>query len=294
MLIAILSLLGVLACSPHSYELQSDDKSTKKSAMRLVILGSNLAEMVTAMGGAHQVVGIGAGAEHIEELAHVPVIPGFRNTSAENLLSLKPSAALVNSRQARPELIQQLELSGVTVHTFADDVGNIESVVHNLQKIGRVLNREAQSAKLIKQFYEELSEAKQRVAKVTSKPKGLFILSGGGRPTLVAGENTDIALLIEMAGGQNVTQGIHGFKPMSQEKMLAAAPEFILVNTEGLEVKGDLPVSLSAPGALLTPAGKRQNIITLPSSYLTGLGINTPKAILSLASQIHSDFDSGR
>jgi iron complex transport system substrate-binding protein len=139
-------------------------------------------------------------------------------------------------------------------------------------------------------FNRDLEAALALTAVVESKPKGLFILSGGGRPTLVAGGNTDIALLIEMAGGQNMTADITDFKPMSQEKMLEAAPDFILINKEGSELQGDIPAAMTAPGVQLTPAAIHNHVITLPSGYLAGLGLTTPKAIEALARQIHPEL----
>ncbi|MDO6558497.1 ABC transporter substrate-binding protein [Paraglaciecola chathamensis] len=293
----------LVACSPqapektHSRKAQNNgvSDSKQKGQQRIIVIGSTLAEIVVALGATDRVVGVGAGTEHIRELENVPVIPGYRNTSSENMLALAPTVALFAGRQAAPGLVDQLELSGVKVHLFADDARNIEAVPENIERVGAILGTQNRATKLNEHFKQELHYALAKVekvtAKITNKPKGLFILSGGGRPTLVAGGNTDIALIIEMAGGLNMTRDIQHFKPMSQEKMLEAAPEFILINKEGKQISGGLPVALTAPGVQLTPAGKNQNIITLPSGYLVGLGLSTPKAILALARQIYPNFD---
>ena len=107
---------------------------------------------------------------------------------------------------------------------------------------------------------------------------------------MVAGADTHIALLIELAGADNVTDGIAYFKPMSPEAMLQAAPEFILVNEEGLELSGGIPIALTAPGAALTPAGRSGNIFALPGGYLQGLGLNSPKAIRAIAERVHPEL----
>lgn len=268
------------------------DSQAREQPQRLVIIGSYLAEMVVALGAADRVVGVGAGTGHITELSDVPETPGYRITSAENLLALGPTTALFSGRQTRPELIQQLQASGVETHLFPDDLGSIDKVSENILVIGEILGLPQQASALEKQFREDLENALTFVGKASSTPRGLFILSGGGRPTVVAGGDTDIAMLIEMAGARNMTDEISGFKPMSQEKMLEATPEFILINAEGAELSGGIPVAMTAPGVLLTPAGKNRNFITLPSGMLTGLGIETPKAIEMLASMIHPDLSA--
>lgn len=287
-LAALLLMLLLVSCGRG--EVSSNSVATAVGEQRLLIIGSYLAEMVVAMGAADRVVGVGAGTEHITELQDVPVIPGYRNTSSENMLSLSPTVALFSGRQTRPELIEQLELSGVEVFLFPDDGGSIDAVSDHIMQVGDILGLPERAESVVSDFNRDLEEALALVADIESKPRGLFILSGGGRPTVVAGANTDIAMLIEMAGAQNMTSDIQDFKPMSQEKMLEAAPDFILINKEGAELKGDMPVALTAPGVLLTPAGINNKVITLPSGYLVGLGLNTPLAIESLARQIHPEL----
>ena len=260
---------------------------------RYVVIGSYIAEIMATLGAADQIVGVSSGTDHIPELEGVPRIPGFRNTSAEPMLALEPSVVLMAGRQTRPEVVRQLEGAGVAVKVFPDDVANLDVVPERIDQIGDLLNRTDEASALKERFRAELNAALAFVTQAASKPRGLFILSGGGRPTLVAGADTHIALLIELAGADNVTDGIAYFKPMSPEAMLQAAPEFILVNEEGLELSGGIPIALTAPGAALTPAGRSGNIFALPGGYLQGLGLNSPKAIRAIAKHVHPELQGG-
>jgi iron complex transport system substrate-binding protein len=257
---------------------------------RYLIIGSYLAEIVVALGATDQVVGVSGGTDHVPELAGVPVIPGFRNLSAESMLSLEPTIALLAGRQTRPEIITQLEAAGVEVHFFSDDLATLDVVKERVREVGALLGREQEAAALVARFEADLADALAFVAQASSRPKGLFILSGGGRPTVVAGADTHIALLIGLAGAQNLTTDMTDYKPMSQEAMLAAAPDFILVNVEGLEQRGDQPVALSAPGATLTPAARDGRVFAIPNGFLQGLGINSPQAIREIAKRVHPEL----
>ncbi len=285
----LISLLVITSIMSGTAQAETGPAS---STERYLIIGSYLAEIVVELGAADQVVGVSGGTGHIKELTGVPVIPGFRNTSAETMLSLGPTVALLAGRQTRPEIVGQLEDAGVTVHFFADDVASLDLVPQRIGTIGEILGREAEAVALSARFTSDLAEAKAFAEEATTRPKGLFILSGGGRPTVVAGGDTHIALLIALAGAENVTGGISYFKPMSQEAMLAAAPEFILVNQEGLDLSGGVPTALKAPGALLTPAGQNGNVFAIPNGLLQGLGLNSPKAIRAIASHIHPELSS--
>ena len=264
-----------------------------KPAPRYLVIGSYIAEIMVALNAADRIVGVSAGTDHIPALHGVPRIPGFRNTSAEPMLALRPTVALMAGRQTRPAVVEQLERAGVAVHVFPDDIASLDVVPERIDRLGALLGREEEAYALKVRFRADLDAALAFAARAASRPRGLFILSGGGRPTLVAGADTHIALLIELAGAENVTSGIRYFKPMSQEAMLEAAPDFILVNEEGLTLSGGVPVALKAPGAALTPAGRSGNVFALPGGYLQGLGLNSPRAIRAIAERVHPELGSG-
>jgi len=277
----LITIGGALAAEPPAVDKE-----------RYLIIGSYLAEIVVELGAADQVVGVSGGTDHITELADVPVIPGYRNTSAETMLSLGPTVAILAGQQTRPEIIAQLEAAGVTVHFFADDIASLDLVPKRISSIGTILGRAEEAEALSTRFASDLTQALTFANTATSRPRGLFILSGGGRPTVVAGYDTHIALLIQLAGAENATEGISYFKPMSQEAMLKAAPDFILVNKEGLELSGGVPTALKAPGAVLTPAGQNGNVFAIPNGLLQGLGLNSPKAIRAIAERVHPELSS--
>lgn len=291
-LFAFIAALYVAACSGQSSTEGDSAKADESSDERYLVIGSYVAEIMVELDVTDLIVGVSGGTDHIKELEGKPVIPGFRNLSAETMLSLEPTAAFLAGRQTRPEIVSQLEAAGVEVHFFSDEIASLDIVPERITQIGKIINREDEAKELITKFEAELADATEFASKATSRPRGLFILSGGGRPTVVAGPDTHIALLIELAGAENVTQGITNFKPMSQEAMLKAAPDFILVNEEGLEQKGGTPVALSAPGALLTPAAKTGEVFSLPGGYLQGLGLMSPKAIRAIAERVHPELQS--
>ena len=289
--LAVTLMMAVGACSKAP---EVTREAGEGSTERYVVLGSYIAEIVVALGATESIVGVSGGTDHISELSDVPVVRGFRNLSAETILSLGPTTALLAGRQTRPELAEQLRQSGVQVRVFPDEVASLHVVSERIREIAALLDSQAAGEALVTEFERDLKDAIAFAAGAESRPRGLFILSGGGRPTVVAGGDTHIALLMELAGAENVTQAISYFKPMSQEAMLEAAPEFILVNEEGLQEKGGLPVALSAPGATLTPAAQSGNVFSLPGGYLQGLGLNSPRAIRAIARRIHPELAGSR
>jgi len=277
--IALRALLFIAVCPvSHAQEHQ-----------RIVVTSSYIIEIVVALGVADRLVGVGAGSDHIREVSDLPKLPGYRQVSAEGILSLRPSHVILGGEGQPAEVITQIESAGVEVHVLGD-VATQEGIEDRIEKIGALVNKSSEAAELIAEFRKDLDDAKRTIARAKTKPRGLFILSGGGRPTVVAGRNTSPGQLLDLVGVENVGAVFEGFKPMGQEAMIAAAPDFILTNKEGLELSGGDPVAMSSPGAKLTPAGRSGAIFSIPSKYLQGFGLITPEAIRVLGSLLHPEL----
>jgi len=278
---ALLSLPVACLCRP--VQAQSRDR-----AERLIIIDSYVAEIVVALGGASLVIAVGGGTDHIAALAKVPRVPGFRQTSAEPMLALLPTRVITSNERVVPQTLDQLRSAGVQVDVI-DGEHSPAGVERRIRFVASVLGKVAEGEALIQRFQREMQEMAALVAKVKRRPKALFILAGGQRPILVGGRGTHVATLLELAGAENVAKDIQGFKAMSQEAMIEAAPEYILTNPDGMALRDGVPVALQAPGALATPAGKAGRLITVPGQYLQGMGIHTPEGIRLLGRQLHPE-----
>lgn len=263
-----------------------------KPGARIVVTGSYLAEILVDLGAARQIVATGGGVDHIAPLRAVPRLKGFRQMSAETVLAQRPDVYITTNDISGEAVVSQLRAAGVQVVLFETEP-TLAGISERIAELGVILSRPREAAALMRRFQADLAQARAVVARARTRPRGLFILSGGNRPTLVAGRGTGPANLIELAGGINVASTIEGFKVMSQEAMVAAAPEFILLNPDGMELRGGVPAALTAPGELLTPAGRAKRLITLPGQYLQGFGILTPSAIRTLARAIHAELKGG-
>lgn len=256
---------------------------------RWIVTNSYVADIVVALGGAPWIVAVGGGSDHIAELKGVPRLPGFRQTSAEPMLSVSPNRVLVTNEWTVPQTLDQLRSAGVAVEVL-DAEQTTAGVERRIRAVAKLMGKVAQGEELVARFRKEMADVAAQIARVPRKPKALFVLAGGARPTLVGGKGSNVAALLELAGAHNVAHGVEGFKAMSTEAMIEAAPEFILTNQDGTTPVDGVPVALQAPGARDTPAGKAGRLITIPGQYLQGMGILTPQGIRLLARQLHPNF----
>ncbi|MCS6997286.1 MAG: ABC transporter substrate-binding protein [Casimicrobiaceae bacterium] len=253
---------------------------------RWIVVAPYVAEIVVALGGADRIVGLGGGGEHLEALAKVPRLPGFRQTSAEPILALQPTRILITDDRVAPPVIEQLKAAGVRIEQL-DTEQSVAGAERRIRQVAQLLGKPSEGEALAARFRREMAELAQEVARARHKPRALFILAGGRRPIIVGGRGTSVAQVLELAGAVNVAAEIEGFKPMSQEAMVKAAPEVILTNRDGLTPTGDgTPIALKSPGAEATPAARHGRLIHIPDRYLGGIGLHTPEGVRLLLREI--------
>lgn len=275
--------LGVLACAGLL------SLTAEAAAERWIVTNSYVAEIVVALGAASQIVAVGGGADHITELKDLPRLPGFRQTSAEPMLSLSPSRVIISNEWTVPQTMDQLRAAGVQVDVIDGEQTPV-AVENRIRFIAKLLGKVPQGEALAAKFLRELAQVQALAARATPKPRAIFILAGGKRPTLVGGKGTNVAALLQLAGAVNVAQNIEGFKVMSAEAMIEAAPDVILTNQDGTTASEGVPVAMQAPGVLATPAGKAGRLITIPGQYLQGMGILTPEGVSLLLRKMHPNL----
>src|SRR5690606_20849066 len=110
----------------------------------------------------------------------------------------------------------------------------------------------------IEQGFETLADAR---AGLSHSPRTLFVLSlQNGRP-LVGGRGTTADAMLALAGATNAAASLDGWKPLSDEGVIAAAPEVVVMIEHGPGGPARDPFALPAFAA--TPAAEKHRIIVM-------------------------------
>ncbi|MFT4033908.1 MAG: ABC transporter substrate-binding protein, partial [Siphonobacter sp.] len=133
-----------------------------------------------------------------------------------------------------------------------------------------------------KKMISKLNADFAKLKKVTRHPKVLFIYARGTGTMMVAGKGTSVKSIIELAGGENATNGFDNFKPLTPEALVVANPDYILLFNSGLESLGGMEGLLKVPGIAQTNAGKNRKVIEMEGEKLTGFGPRLGEAVLEL------------
>jgi iron complex transport system substrate-binding protein len=118
-------------------------------------------------------------------------------------------------------------------------------------------------------------------------PRVLFVLSHAMNQVRIAGRDTAADAMIRYAGATNALGEVAGFKPLTPEAAIAAAPDLILGTEQGLAAAGGIDGLLAAPGLAATPAGRARRVVALEAMFLLGFGPRLPQAVVQLAEALH-------
>lgn len=254
---------------------------------RIVSVSGATTEIVYALGAEKQLVGTDTTSLFPAAALQTPKVGYMRQLSAEGLLSLKPDA-VIGTTEAGPHVVMdQIRTAGVKVELVeADHTWN--EVQRKVAAVGLATSLVAQAAALQARLDAQWAEVLAAVArKGGKKPRAIFILSHSGSPQ-VAGEKTAAHAMFGFAGLDNalITTGgssnFSGYRAMTPEAVVTAAPDVIVTTTQGIEAIGGVEKFWQRPGLELTPAYKRRALVALDALYLIGFGPRLPQAVAEL------------
>ena len=248
---------------------------------RIVVLGGTAAEIVAALGQQDRLVARDTTSTYPESLTALPDIGYLRALSPEGVLSVDPDMILAEAGAGPAEAVAVLQAAGLPYVTVPGDPGP-DGIADKITVIGAALGQAPAAARLAAQVQADLAAARAAAAAIQPKKRVLFILSLQGGKVMAGGEGSAAASIIDLAGGINAATGFQGYKPMTDEAVLAAAPDAILM----MDREGDLTVAdtdvLAHPALSQTPAAKTGAILRMDGMLMLGFGPRTPEAALAL------------
>ena len=255
---------------------------------RVVSVGGALTEIVFALGVEQKLVAVDTTSIYPVAALKLPKVGYMRALSSEGVLSMKPSLVLATNEAGPAQVMSQLRSAGVRMEVVNAD-HTFEELRTKVKVISAALGVPAEGKKLDESMVSEWQAAQRAAQAVGSrKPRVLFILSHTPSNTMVSGQGTAADAMIRFAGGVNALQGFNGYKPLSAEAVIGAAPDFILLTREGLDAIGGPDKLWEKPGLALTPAAKGKRYAAPDALYLLGFGPRMPRAVRDLAGKLQA------
>ena len=259
-------------------------------ARRLVTLGGDVTEIVYGLGGGADVVAADTSSVYPPEAAALPKVGYQRQLAAEGVLALNPTLILASDEAGPPAAITQLRDAGVTVETIATD-DSVAGATTKIRRIAELLGLREAGERLIADMNAALAGAERERARARSaSPRVLFVYARGAGTVSAGGRSTAADAMIHLAGGRNAIVEFDGFKPLTAEGAVAAAPDVVLMLSRGIESLGGADAVWAQPGLAQTPAAQNRRLVVMDDLYLLGFGPRTGAAVAELTRQLHPEL----
>jgi iron complex transport system substrate-binding protein len=206
-----------------------------------------------------------------------------RTTGVEGVLSLQGSLFLGNSLRRHTELAKKLREVGEPAVVIDD----LQPAPDKVRKVAAALGLAEAGQALATQVQRQLDEAAAIGKGLGHAPRLIHVSAtgAGGSPT-VAGADSASAQLIALAGGVNIgtEAGVKNYSQLSNEGVVAAAPEVILVTEHDLQLFGGAEGLWKAyPTLKQTPAGQANRVWVMPDVQLKYTSVGSGAGALALA-----------
>jgi len=258
---------------------------------RVAVIGGSLLEIVYQLGEEGKLVARDTTGIYPPEASSLPDVGYMRALSPEGVLAVNPTALLVIEGSGPPEALDVLSKGSVPYISVPEGYSH-EGILTKVRAVGAALGVPEKAEELATKLDGELTQAETAANAVPEgeRKKVLFVISVQDGKIRAAGTGTAANGIIELAGAINPLAEMQGYQTLSDEAILNADPDFILMMNNG--GAGDFTADLAAnPALAASPALLEEgHLIQMDGAYLLGFGPRTPQALLELNQKLYGDL----
>ena len=280
-----------------SDELTGELDVTINAADRVLALdmSGSLAATVWALGLGDRLVGrdISTTFPGVEDL---PVVTGSGHAiSPESVLEMRPDVLITDGTIGPLDVVLQLRDAGITV-VFVREQPGLEAPAAMARSVAAIFGLPDTGEALATRITSELDTVLATIADRAptaraDKLRMVFLyIRGANGIYYLFGQESGAGDLIEGLGGIDIATeiGWTGLRPMTDEALIAANPDLILVMSDGLEsVGGPEELVRLKPAIGLTSAGQNLRFVDMADSQVLSFGPRTPSVMDALARAIY-------
>jgi iron complex transport system substrate-binding protein len=281
-LLALPLAASLLAFGPSAH---ADEKLDDT---RLISIGGDLTEIIYALGEDNHLIARDTTSLFPEQALKLPDVGYMRALSPEGILAMNPTAIIAVEGSGPPEALTVLRSASVPFETVPNAYTR-DGILAKIDKVGALLGVEDKAAELHQKVASDLDAA---ITDAARHPQGerkrvLFILSLQGGKVMASGTGTAADGIIKLAGSINAVGTFPGYKPLTDEAIIEAKPDVILMMNRGDGAGTTNDDLTKQPALALTPAVQNKAIIRMDGLHLLGFGPRTASAVRELTTAIY-------
>jgi len=197
-----------------------------KHPKRIISLVPSQTELLYDLGLRDEVIGITKFCVHPKSWFTTKTrIGGTKQYKLDLIDSLKPDLIIGNNEENDKT---QIEILAKKYPVWMSDILTLDDALDMMSRVGELVNRSENAQELVKQVSDTLKVSDTYSSKKKSKA-AYFIWKN---PNMVAANQTFIHSMLELAGFENAFAHLERYPIVSDEDLLAAAPDVILLSSE--------------------------------------------------------------
>jgi iron complex transport system substrate-binding protein len=191
---------------------------------RIVSLAPNLTEILFALGLDDKIVAVTLDSDYPPAAIKIPKTGTFWQPNIEAVIAAKPDLVITLGFTQQKNLAQRLKRIGYNSLTL--NIDKVSELFEAILIIGTATNKQSEANELVGDITDKVDKLSKLVG-TNDKIRVLWVVQR--EPLRVAGRDTFINEIIELAGGENaIGPTLHKYPPIGAEQVIACNPEVII------------------------------------------------------------------
>lgn len=256
----------------------------------LVTIGGSVTEIVYALGAGDDLVGRDTTSAYPPEAEALPDVGYMRQLGPEGVLSVSPSAIIAIEGSGPPETLEVLEKAGIDFALVPESYDR-DGILAKVETVGTLIGKESEARTLADSIAAKLDPilAANEARPESEKKRVIFILSLRGGKVMASGTGTAANGVIEAAGLINAAGDFQGYKALSDEAVIEAEPDVILMMAGAGDHSASDADVLAQPALALTPAAEAGAIYRIDPAGMMNFGPRFADHLEELTQKIYGN-----
>jgi iron complex transport system substrate-binding protein len=226
------------------------------------------------------------------EIADLPLVTtSGHDLSGEAILELAPTLIITDTTLGPWDTVLQMRDAGIPV-VVVDAHRELGTVGDLITSVAAAVGLPDEGAALAARTQAEIDDVRAQIDRLAPEDPAdrlrvvFLYLRGQAGVYYLFGDGSGADSLIEALGAVDVAGeiGWQGMRPVTDEGLVAAQPDLVLVMTKGLESVGGVDGLLEQlPAVAQTPAGEHRRVVDMADSQVLSFGPTSAQTLDALA-----------
>jgi len=201
-----------------------NDTPLPTNAERIVSLAPNLTEILFALGLEKEISRVTLDSDYPPAAAQKPRVGTFWQPNIEAVIAAKPDLVITLGFHQQKNIAERLKRIGY--NTLTVNIEKVNDLFKSIEKIGAATGKQPQANELVTKIRKKLDRLSTLVG-TEEKIRVLWVVQR--EPLRVAGRDTFVNEMLEVAGGENaIGRTVHKYPPIGAEQVIVCGADVII------------------------------------------------------------------